>query len=162
MADDGRHDPVQDGAREATDDERIAGIVDQVRADILLGTQSDVISLLRQRHLDRAQEDADHWIREGMNSTCSIPNPLPFETATPSPRTAKTVLSIGRLSEEKGYDLLLDAWVDKTADFLASPACKAVSALERARMRTQLRLMCELSTVLGARIAAFTSPSQPA
>jgi len=54
MADDGRHDPVQDGAREATDDERIAGIVDQVRADILLGTQSDVISLLRQRLDDAA------------------------------------------------------------------------------------------------------------
>lgn len=59
MADDGWHDPEQDGADqdgaeqdgagEATDDERIAGIVDQVRADILLGTQSDVISLLRQR-----------------------------------------------------------------------------------------------------------------
>ena len=64
-----------------------------------------------------------------------------------------------RVIEEKER---LDAWVDKTADFLASPACKAVSALERARMRTQLRLMCELSTVLGARIAAFTSPSQPA
>jgi hypothetical protein len=54
MADDVRHGPVQDGAREATDDERIAGIVDQVRADILLGTQSDVISLLRQRLDDAA------------------------------------------------------------------------------------------------------------
>jgi hypothetical protein len=54
MTDDMRHDPVQDGAREATDDERIAGIVDQVRADILLGTQSDVISLLRQRLDDAA------------------------------------------------------------------------------------------------------------
>ena len=68
------------------------------------------------RDVDRmvvlTQEDADRWIREGMNSTCSIPNPLPFETATPSPRTAKTVLSIGRLSEEKGYDLLLDAWAE--------------------------------------------------
>ncbi|MFJ6214284.1 glycosyltransferase [Streptomyces sp. NPDC092296] len=57
-------------------------------------------------------EDADRWIREGLNSTSSIPNPLPFETAQPSPRTAKTVLSIGRLSEEKGYDLLLDAWAE--------------------------------------------------
>ncbi|MCD0482083.1 glycosyltransferase [Streptacidiphilus sp. ASG 303] len=57
-------------------------------------------------------EDADRWIREGMNSTCGIPNPLPFETPAPSPREERTVLSIGRLSEEKGYDMLLDAWAE--------------------------------------------------
>jgi superfamily II helicase len=54
MTDDMRQDPVEDGALEATDDERIDGIVEQVRADILVGTQSDVESLLRQRLDDAA------------------------------------------------------------------------------------------------------------
>jgi hypothetical protein len=54
MTDDMRHDPVEDGALEATDDERIAGIIEQVRADILLGTQIDAESLLRERLADAA------------------------------------------------------------------------------------------------------------
>jgi hypothetical protein len=52
MTDDMRHDPVEDGALEATDEERIAGIVEQVRADIQLGAQIDAGSLLRERLSD--------------------------------------------------------------------------------------------------------------
>ncbi|MDH6124368.1 glycosyltransferase [Kitasatospora sp. GP82] len=55
-------------------------------------------------------EDADAWIRDGMNSTCGIPNPLPFSLPETVPSATKTVISIGRLSQEKGYDLLLEAW----------------------------------------------------
>ena len=49
-----RHDPVEDGALEATDAERIAGIVEQVRADLVLGMQFDGEGLLRRRLDDAA------------------------------------------------------------------------------------------------------------
>jgi hypothetical protein len=54
MTDDMRLDPVEEGALEATDDERMAGIVEQVRADLEIGTQSDAEGLLRQRLDDAA------------------------------------------------------------------------------------------------------------
>ncbi|GHI89717.1 glycosyltransferase [Streptomyces xanthophaeus] len=57
-------------------------------------------------------EDADLWIRAGMENVGSMPNPLPFMPPTPAPRTAKVVASVGRLAFEKGVDLLLDAWAD--------------------------------------------------
>ncbi|MET9605375.1 glycosyltransferase [Streptomyces sp. NPDC006512] len=57
-------------------------------------------------------EDADLWIRAGMENVDSMPNPLPFMPGSPAPRTAKVVASVGRLAFEKGMDLLLDAWAD--------------------------------------------------
>lgn len=57
-------------------------------------------------------EDADLWIRSGMENVDSMPNPLPFMPEAPAPRTAKVVASVGRLAFEKGMDLLLDAWAD--------------------------------------------------
>ncbi|MFI5620176.1 glycosyltransferase [Streptomyces sp. NPDC051567] len=57
-------------------------------------------------------EDADLWIRAGMENVSSMPNPLPFMPDAPAPRTAKVVASVGRLAFEKGVDLLLDAWAD--------------------------------------------------
>ncbi|MEU8843846.1 glycosyltransferase [Streptomyces roseus] len=57
-------------------------------------------------------EDADLWIRAGMENVDSMPNPLPFMPDSPAPRTGKVVASVGRLAFEKGMDLLLDAWAD--------------------------------------------------
>jgi len=58
-------------------------------------------------------EDSDQWIRQGMNRATAIPNPTPVSPdAEPSPRAAKTVVSVGRLSREKGFDLLLEAWAE--------------------------------------------------
>ncbi|MCX3061982.1 glycosyltransferase [Streptomyces beihaiensis] len=62
------------------------------------------------RMLTLTREDADLWIREGLDHVGAMPNPLPFFPDEPSPRRAKTVVSIGRLHEEKGVDLLLEAW----------------------------------------------------
>ncbi|MBC9713862.1 glycosyltransferase [Streptomyces sp. TRM66268-LWL] len=62
------------------------------------------------RMLTLTREDADLWIRKGLDHVGAMPNPLPFFPDTPSPRRAKTVVSIGRLHEEKGVDLLLEAW----------------------------------------------------
>ncbi|MFD8792620.1 glycosyltransferase [Streptomyces vinaceus] len=68
------------------------------------------------REVDRllvlTPEDADLWIRAGMENVGSMPNPLPFMPDSPAPRTGKVVASVGRLAFEKGVDLLLDAWVD--------------------------------------------------
>lgn len=68
------------------------------------------------REVDRllvlTPEDADLWIRAGMENVSSMPNPLPFMPASPAPRTEKVVASVGRLAFEKGVDLLLDAWAD--------------------------------------------------
>jgi glycosyltransferase involved in cell wall biosynthesis len=64
------------------------------------------------RLLALTREDADRWAVEGMNNVGFMPNPLPLVPGTPSPRTEKVVASIGRLSHEKGVDLLLDAWAE--------------------------------------------------
>ncbi|GCD47814.1 glycosyltransferase [Streptomyces paromomycinus] len=62
------------------------------------------------RMLALTREDADAWIRQRLDNVGFMPNPLPFFPETPSARTHKVVASIGRLHEEKGVDLLLEAW----------------------------------------------------
>ncbi|WP_073947996.1 glycosyltransferase [Streptomyces kebangsaanensis] len=64
------------------------------------------------RLLALTREDADRWAVEGMNNVGFMPNPLSIEPGTPSPRTEKVVANVGRLSHEKGVDLLLDAWAE--------------------------------------------------
>lgn len=68
------------------------------------------------RNVDRmlvlTREDADLWIRQGMDNTGFIPNPVPFLPGEPSPRTEKAVISIGRLHDEKGVDMLLETWYE--------------------------------------------------
>lgn len=54
--------------------------------------------------------DADLWIRDGMDNVGHLPNPLPFMPEAPAPRSEKVVACIGRLSHEKGVDMLLDSW----------------------------------------------------
>ncbi|WP_432097393.1 glycosyltransferase [Streptomyces sp. bgisy100] len=64
------------------------------------------------RMLVLTQEDADLWIRQGLDNTGFLPNPLPFMPDEPSPRTAKVVTSMGRLTDQKGIDMLLDTWAE--------------------------------------------------
>ncbi|MEV6316710.1 glycosyltransferase [Streptomyces sp. NPDC051776] len=64
------------------------------------------------RMLVLTREDADLWIRHGLDNTGYMPNPLPFMPGEPSPRTEKTVASMGRLTDQKGIDMLLDAWAE--------------------------------------------------
>ncbi|MFH8350591.1 glycosyltransferase [Streptomyces sp. NPDC018045] len=67
------------------------------------------------RMLTLTREDADAWIGQRMDNVGFMPNPLPFYPDQPSPRRHKVVASIGRLHEEKGVDLLLEAWAHTAA-----------------------------------------------
>ncbi|MCL8013924.1 glycosyltransferase [Streptomyces sp. AS02] len=62
------------------------------------------------RMLVLTREDADLWIGAGLNNASFLPNAVPWLPDEPSPRTGKAVVSIGRLSDEKGVDMLLDTW----------------------------------------------------
>ncbi|MFG2023082.1 glycosyltransferase [Streptomyces sp. NPDC048825] len=62
------------------------------------------------RLLALTREDADLWIGQGLNNVSYMPNPLPFMPDIPSPRTANVVVSMGRLHDQKGIDMLLDTW----------------------------------------------------
>ncbi|WP_328555215.1 MULTISPECIES: glycosyltransferase [unclassified Streptomyces] len=64
------------------------------------------------RMLALTREDADLWIGQGMNNASFMPNPLPFMPEVPSPRTGNVVVSVGRLTDQKGIDMLLDAWAE--------------------------------------------------
>jgi len=56
------------------------------------------------------QHDADEWQRV-CHTAYVIPNSLPFDDDKISDvSSSKNIISVGRLSEEKGYDLLIKAW----------------------------------------------------
>ncbi|GAA2290254.1 glycosyltransferase [Streptomyces kunmingensis] len=93
-------------------------------------------------HVDRwlalTQEDADIWTAEGLNNVDFMPNALAHLPAVPSPRTEKTVCSIGRLADQKGVDMLLDTWA-KVAPFRADWQLHMYGA---GADETQLRRQC--------------------
>lgn len=64
------------------------------------------------RMLVLTREDADLWIGAGLDNASFLPNAVPWLPEVPSPRTEKAVISIGRLSDEKGVDMLLDTWAE--------------------------------------------------
>jgi glycosyltransferase involved in cell wall biosynthesis len=58
------------------------------------------------------QADADDWAHEGLSNVGVMPNPLGLQTTALSPVEDKVVVSLGRFSWEKGFDLLIDAWAE--------------------------------------------------
>jgi glycosyltransferase involved in cell wall biosynthesis len=56
--------------------------------------------------------DADAWAFDDMSNAAAMPNPLHVTPASPSPRTEPVVVRLGRLSFEKGQDMLLEAWAE--------------------------------------------------
>jgi glycosyltransferase involved in cell wall biosynthesis len=62
------------------------------------------------RMLVLTAEDADAWARDGMTNVDHIPNPLHVTPAVHPTLDLPVVACVGRLSHEKGIDLLLEAW----------------------------------------------------
>ncbi len=62
------------------------------------------------RFVSLTEADAREWTRQGMNNAAAIPNPLPIPALGGADPSARVVISAGRLAQEKGFDLLLDAW----------------------------------------------------
>jgi predicted dehydrogenase len=56
--------PIEEGATEATHDEKIRGIVAQVREDVRMGHADDEEGLLRQRLADAGIEVTDTQVRQ--------------------------------------------------------------------------------------------------
>lgn len=74
-----------------------------------------VAAQLGEQVVTLTRQDADHW-RQAIPSARAhiqaIPNPLPFEPLPENPYRPEhsTVLALGRLDDQKGFDLLLKAW----------------------------------------------------
>ncbi len=54
------------------------------------------------------RQDCEYW--EDVPGISVIPNAASFSRTEPAALTAKRVLAVGRLSHQKGFDRLLDAW----------------------------------------------------
>lgn len=54
------------------------------------------------------QYDAESW--KAVKTAEVIPNPSPFTPELFSTCQSKRIISVGRLSEQKGYDMLIEAW----------------------------------------------------
>jgi glycosyltransferase involved in cell wall biosynthesis len=61
-------------------------------------------------HLSLTDADADAWARSGMSNVGAMPNPLMVTPETLPTLNEKTVVTLGRLSHEKGIDMLIEAW----------------------------------------------------
>ncbi|SDT76405.1 glycosyltransferase [Actinoplanes derwentensis] len=61
-------------------------------------------------HLSLTDADADAWARAGMSNVGAMPNPLMVTPKTLPTLNEKRVVTLGRLSHEKGLDMLLEAW----------------------------------------------------
>ncbi len=61
-------------------------------------------------HLTLTAADADAWARAGMTNVGSMPNPLMIVPKTLPTLDEKVVVTLRRLSHDKGIDMLLDAW----------------------------------------------------
>jgi glycosyltransferase involved in cell wall biosynthesis len=70
-----------------------------------------------QRFLVLSTEDADSWARDQMSNADSMPNPLHITPSTYSDLSQPVVELLGRLSFEKGQDMMLEAWAEVTGRF---------------------------------------------
>lgn len=57
------------------------------------------------------ENDKKEWEKAGCRNVIAIPNPCALDgQKTPIKRRKKTILAVGRLHEQKGFDMLLQAW----------------------------------------------------
>jgi glycosyltransferase involved in cell wall biosynthesis len=69
------------------------------------------------RFLVLSTEDADSWARDHMSNADFMPNPLHVTPSRYPSLSAPVVELLGRLSFEKGQDMMLEAWAEVTDRF---------------------------------------------
>jgi glycosyltransferase involved in cell wall biosynthesis len=70
-----------------------------------------IATLYSDRIVTLTNQDAENYKKKfGVKNVICIPNPITINNTNKSPLTEKRVLAIGRLTNQKGFDLLLDAW----------------------------------------------------
>lgn len=69
------------------------------------------------RFLVLSTEDADAWARDQMSNADVMPNPLHVTPSRYPDLSAPVVELLGRLSFEKGQDMMLEAWAEVTGRF---------------------------------------------
>ena len=63
------------------------------------------------RFVALTEQDARDWTTKGgMNNAAAVPNPLPIPATGGADPESHVCVGLGRLSQEKGFDLLLEAW----------------------------------------------------
>lgn len=63
------------------------------------------------RFVALTEQDARDWTTKGhMNNAAAMPNPLPIPADGGADPESHTCIALGRLSQEKGFDLLVEAW----------------------------------------------------
>ncbi len=70
-----------------------------------------------QRFLVLSTEDADSWARDHMSNADFMPNPLHVAPSAYPDLSRPVVALLGRLSFEKGQDMMLEAWAEVTGRF---------------------------------------------
>jgi glycosyltransferase involved in cell wall biosynthesis len=69
------------------------------------------------RFLVLSTADADSWARDQMSNADVMPNPLHVTPSAHPDLTRPVVALLGRLSFEKGQDMMLEAWAEVTGRF---------------------------------------------
>lgn len=71
--------------------------------------EADVVARF-DRFVVLTHEDSRYW--GNLSNIAVIPNAQTFTSDAPAPLEAKTVVAVGRLTYQKGFDLLLQAWAE--------------------------------------------------
>lgn len=71
------------------------------------GRRLDALLTLTKADLERWSE----YVDDPSLRMAAIPNPTPFSVGDPAPLTSKVVIAAGRLSLQKGFERLVEAWI---------------------------------------------------